>query len=79
MSSTPANVMFELSQRQTDIEKRAGIKPPVTETNTSIRKLGEIMESWSEMIRTKLNDRGANIAKLWGYMVRQSHDPLKFS
>ncbi len=71
-----ANVMFELSQRQTDIESRAGIKPPVTETNTSIRKLGEIMESWSEMIRTKLNDRGANIGKLWGYMVRQSHDPF---
>ena len=34
------------------------------------------MEDWSEMIRTKLNDRGANIGKLWGYMVRQSHDPF---
>ena len=34
------------------------------------------MEGWSEMIRTKLNDRGANIGKLWGYMVRQSHDPF---
>jgi len=71
-----ANVMFELSQRQTDIEKRAGIKPPVTEKNQQIVKLGEIMEGWSEMIRTKLNDRGANIGKLWGYMVRQSHDPF---
>jgi hypothetical protein len=71
-----ANVMFELSQRQTDIEKRTGIKPPVTEKNQQIVKLGEIMEGWSEMIRTKLNDRGANIGKLWGYMVRQSHDPF---
>ena len=71
-----ANVMFELSQRQTDIEKRTGIKPPVTEKNQQIVKLGEIMEGWSEMIRTKLNDSGANIGKLWGYMVRQSHDPF---
>ena len=71
-----ANVMFELSQRQTDIEKRTGIKPPVNEKNQQIVKLGEIMEGWSEMIRTKLNDRGANIGKLWGYMVRQSHDPF---
>ena len=31
-----ANVMFELSQRQTDIEKRTGIKPPVTEKNQQI-------------------------------------------
>ena len=29
------------------------------------------------MVRTKLNDRGANIGKLWGYMVRQSHDPFR--
>ena len=34
------------------------------------------MEEYSEMVRTKLNDRGANIGKLWGYMVRQSHDPF---
>ena len=33
-----ANVMFELSQRQTDIEKRTGIKPPVTEKNQQIVK-----------------------------------------
>ncbi len=66
--------MYELSSEQTDI---AGvkIKPPVTETNQSIVKLADIMESYSEMIRQKLNDRGANIQKLWGYIVKQSHDP----
>ena len=66
--------MYELSSEQTDI---AGvkIKPPVTETNPSIVKLAEVMESYSEMIRQKLNDRGANIQKLWGYIVKQSHDP----
>ena len=71
-----ARVMFDLSQRQTDIELRTGIKPPISETEPLIRKLGEVMEDYSEMIRTKLNDRGANIGKLWGYMVRQSHDPF---
>jgi len=33
------------------------------------------MHEYSEMVRMKLNDRGANIGKLWGYVVRQSHDP----
>ena len=66
--------MYELNQKKTNI---AGveIKPPVTETNPSIIRLAEAMESYSEMIRLKLNDRGANIGKLWGYIVRQSHDP----
>ena len=67
--------MYELSAERTEIEKRSGTKPPVTETNTDIIKLAEIMESYSEMIRQKLNDRGANIQKLWGYIVKQSHDP----
>ena len=67
--------MYELSAERTEIEKRSGTKPPVTETNPDIIKLAEIMESYSEMIRQKLNDRGANIQKLWGYIVKQSHDP----
>lgn len=67
--------MYELSAERTEIEKRSGTKPPVTETNPDIIKLAEIMENYSEMIRQKLNDRGANIQKLWGYIVKQSHDP----
>ena len=50
-------------------------KPPVTEKNSQIRKLAEIMEEYSETIRQRLNDRGANIAKMWGYIVKQSHNP----
>ena len=69
--------MSELAQEITDI---AGvkIKPPVkslTEKNPKIIKLAQIMEEYSEMIRQRLNDRGANIAKMWGYIVKQSHDP----
>ena len=71
-----ARVMYELNQRQTSVEKLADIKPIVGDTDPRIKKLGEVMEEYSEMVRTKLNDRGANIGKLWGYMVRQSHDPF---
>ena len=67
--------MSEFAQQQTPIEKRVGMKPPSTEKNPQIRKLAEIMEEYSETIRQRLNDRGANIAKMWGYIVKQSHDP----
>ena len=70
-----SRTMKEFSSQKTAIEERLGIKPPITETNPDIAKLAEIMEEYSEMIRVKLNDRGANISKLWGYIVRQSHDP----
>jgi hypothetical protein len=67
--------MYELNQKKTGMEEQLGMRPPVTETNPDIIKLAELLESYSEMIRIKLNDRGANISKLWGYIVRQSHDP----
>ena len=67
-------VMDEAGAQQTDIEKRAGIKPPITETNSDIKKIGILLEEHSEAIRTMLNDRGANIPKLWGWVVKHSHD-----
>ena len=67
--------MYELNQKKTGMEDQLGMRPPVKETNPDIIRLAETMESYSEMIRIKLNDRGANIGKLWGYIVRQSHDP----
>ena len=71
-----ARTMFELNQKPTEAERATGIEPVVTERNPEIIKLATIMEEYSELIRTKLNDRGANIGKLWGYVVRQSHDPF---
>ena len=53
--------MYELNQKKTGMEEQLGMRPPVTETNTDIIKLAEVLESYSEMIRIKLNDRGANI------------------
>ena len=46
----------------------------VTTKNPDIKKLAEIMEKHSELTRQALNARGANIPKMWGYVVRQSHD-----
>ena len=70
-----AIAMEEINQRKTAIEEQTGLEPPVRETNPDIKKLAEIMDEYSEMIRQSLNDRGANIAKMWGYIVRQTHDP----
>ena len=72
-----SNAMAELGQQKTELEKLTGLKPPVKETNPQILKLAEIMEQYSETIRKKLNDRGANIEKMWGYIVKQSHDPFR--
>ena len=69
------NTIAELSAQKTAIEEQAGLKPPITEKNPTIIKIAEIMEEYSEMVRQKLNDRGANIPRIWGYIVKQSHDP----
>jgi len=50
---------------------------PVTETIPEIKKIAEIMENYSEMIRKQMNNRGANIPKLFGWIVRQTHDAYK--
>ena len=67
--------MYELAQKPTKAEVDTGIKPVITEKNAEIIKLATILHEYSEMMRIKLNDRGANIGKIWGYVVRQSHDP----
>ena len=42
----------------------------VTTKNPDIKKLAEIMEKHSELTRQALNARGANIPKMWGYVVK---------
>jgi len=70
-----ARVMKDLADQPTKAEVDAGIKPTISEKNPEIVKLGTILHEYSEMVRQQLNDRGANIGKMWGYVVRQSHDP----
>ena len=48
--------MEDAGAEQTDIEKRAGTKPPIREKNPEIRKLGILLEEHSESIRIMLND-----------------------
>tara|TARA_Y100001937_G_scaffold92652_1_gene125470 strand:+ start:388 stop:2916 length:2529 start_codon:yes stop_codon:yes gene_type:complete len=69
------NADIERRVVRTMYEKSRG--DAITETQSDIKKLGEILEEYSENVRISLNDRGANIEKLWGYIVRQSHDPFK--
>ena len=69
-----SKTMAEFAAQRTDLEKRTGLKPPITETTPEIRKVAEIMESYSELVRQKLNARGANIENMWGYIVKQSYD-----
>ena len=49
----------------------------VTEKNRDIVKLANIMSDYSEVVRKKLNNLGANIGKLSGWIVRQTHDPFQ--
>ena len=46
----------------------------VTTKNKDVKKLATIMVNYSELVRQKLNARGANIEKMWGYIVKQSYD-----
>ena len=49
----------------------------VTETVKEIIDLAKIMSDFSESVRKKLNNLGANIDKLPGWIVRQTHDPFQ--
>ena len=64
----------ELAAEPTLTEQRAGIKPRVTEQNPEIIKVAKIMHEFSEKIRQTLNSKGANIPKMWGWVVKHSND-----
>jgi hypothetical protein len=64
----------ELAAEPTLTEQRAGIKPRITEQNPDIIKVAKIMHEFSEKIRQTLNSKGANIPKMWGWVVKQSND-----
>jgi hypothetical protein len=78
------NVVELFSTANEDIDRRlsktiweSGEGKPITETNKDIIKLANIMSDYSESIRKRLNDNGANIGKLPGWIVRQTHDPFQ--
>lgn len=78
------NVVELFSTANEDIDRRlsrtiweSGEGKPITEKNKDIIKLANIMSDYSESIRKRLNDNGANIGKLPGWIVRQTHDPFQ--
>ena len=54
-----------------------GEDKPITEKNKDIVELAKVINEFSETIRLKYNNFGANISKLPGWIVRQSHDPFQ--
>lgn len=54
-----------------------GEDKPITEKNKDIVELAKVIHEFSETIRLKYNNFGANIGKLPGWIVRQSHDPFQ--
>jgi len=65
-----ARLQEELAVTQQEISE--GTK--ITTKNPDVKKLAEIMEKHSELTREALNARGANIPKIWGYVVKQGND-----
>ena len=65
-----ARLQEELAVTQQQISEGTEI----TTKNKDVKKLAEIMEKHSELTREALNARGANIPKMWGYVVKQGHD-----
>jgi hypothetical protein len=72
------------SEANEDIDRRVsrtiwelGEGKSVTETRKEVIELAKIMSNYSESVRLKLNNLGANIGKLPGWIVRQTHDPFQ--
>ena len=71
------------AEANSDIEKRiarviweVGQGKAITEKTKDIITLGKIINEFSETVRKKYNDHGANTENLPGWIVRQAHDPF---
>ena len=78
-----ANVLKLLTNKQSDLEITNAlwsINNPAAPAYTGpveIKKLADIIYKWQEVTRIDSNNAGADIGKLAGYIVRQSHDNVK--
>jgi hypothetical protein len=78
------NLVELFAEANEDIDRRTartiweiGSDKPITEKNESIVNMARIMSEFSESVRKKLNNLGANIDRLPGWIVRQTHDPMQ--
>ena len=77
LDSLFANATEDMDKRIAKSMQEIGEGIPPTSKDPNINKIAEIMVDFQEQVRIKLNNAGANIPKLWGYVVRQSHDPFQ--
>jgi hypothetical protein len=71
-----ANSTEDMDRRISRTIWELGNDLPITEKNKELAEIGKIMHEFSETVRKKYNTNGANIGKLPGWIVRQSHDPF---
>ena len=72
-----ANATESMDAKIAKSMEEIGEGSPPTSKDPNINKIAEIMVEFQEQVRIRLNNAGANIPKLWGYIVRQSHDPFQ--
>lgn len=77
LDSLFANATEDMDKRIAKSMQEIGEGSPPSGKDPNINKIAEIMVDFQEQVRIKLNNAGANIPKLWGYVVRQSHDPFQ--
>jgi len=72
-----ANANSDIDRRIARTIWELGEGKTVTEKNKEIVELSKIIHEFSETLRLEYNKYGANIDKLPGWIVRQSHDPFQ--
>ena len=78
------NLTTLFAKANSDIDRRIsrtiweiGEGKTITEKNKDIVELAKLIDEFSESLRIQYNNFGANIGKLPGWIVRQSHDPFQ--
>ena len=72
-----ANATADQDRRIAKAMEEIGMGKEVTVKDPNLVEIARIMVDFQEQVRLKLNGAGANIPKMWGYIVRQSHDPFQ--
>lgn len=72
-----AKADMEIERKISRVIWELGEGKAVTEKNADIVTLAKVIEDFSETVRGKYNNYGANIDKLPGWIIRQSSDPFQ--
>jgi len=72
-----AKADMEIERKISRVIWELGEGRAVTEKNADIVTLAKVIEDFSETVRGKYNNYGANIDKLPGWIIRQSSDPFQ--